>query len=121
MSSGMRPSLDDGQHHAGRPDRGPRVRVRARWFVPVVIAAVCAAAASGTAATSSTVISVTVPSATNLDASACESGVAGRTDFGNVLPGTSTVTSSDCTITFGSSNDTAKLRIQQTDRRGVAM
>ncbi|MCB0880259.1 MAG: hypothetical protein KDC46_14900 [Thermoleophilia bacterium] len=63
---------------------------------------------------------MTVPSATQLDITACTPDTPGVTSFGNVLPGSSTVTSSDCTVTFGSSNDTSQLRLSQTDGGHVA-
>lgn len=84
-----------------------------------MLAVFCASGAP--AATAPVVVSVSVPSATTLNTSACASGVAGRTDFGSMLPGTSAVTSSDCTITFGSSNDTSSLRIGQSDGLGAGM
>jgi uncharacterized delta-60 repeat protein len=85
-----------------------------------VVVLACAAAASP-AATSSTVVGATVPSATNLDVAACPGGTPGVTDFGSVLPGSGVVTTADCTVTFGSSNDTAALRLYQEDRGGIAM
>ena len=77
--------------------------------------------ASGTAATSTTVVGATVPSATQLDHATCRTGMTGVTEFGSVLPGSSAVTSAGCTITFGSSNDTSRLRIRQFDGVGQAM
>ena len=76
---------------------------------------------TGHAASSNVVVSVTIASATNLVTSGCAGGVAGRTDFGVALPGQSYVTSSDCDVAFGSSNDTSQLRISQGDQVGVAM
>ena len=78
--------------------------VGAQLLVLVVVAP------SSIAATSSSVVGATVPSATTLDASGCETDTADVTDFGVVLAGTSAVTSLDCVIGFGSSNDTAMLR-----------
>lgn len=43
------------------------------------------------------------------------------TDFGVTLPGSPRVTSADCTLRFGSSNDTAMLRAYQLDGGGDAM
>lgn len=83
--------------------------------------ALAVAASTSPAATSSTVVGATVPSATNLDIAACRGGTTGITDFGSVLPGTGVVTTADCTVTFGSSNDTAALRLYQEDRGGIAM
>jgi uncharacterized delta-60 repeat protein len=98
----------------------------ARWFgVLVALAATTAVCMSrpgpAPGATASTVVGVTIPSATNLSASGCASGVPGRTDFGTVLPTSKVVTTLDCSVVFGSSNDTAKLRIAQHDGSGVAM
>lgn len=76
---------------------------------------------TGAAANSEIVVGKMVLSATTIDPTGCASGVAGRTNFGSVLPGTSVVTTSDCTIIFGSTNDTARLRIQQTDQLGRPM
>jgi len=86
-----------------------------------VVAALFAAIGSAPAASSSVVVSATVPSATNLDTSGCAPNVAGRTHFGALLPGAAAVTTLDCSIQFGSSNDTARLRARQTDRLGTTM
>jgi uncharacterized delta-60 repeat protein len=84
-------------------------------------ASACAlAASSAPAATSSTVVGANVPSATNLSLAGCPSGSASL-DFGSVTAGASLVTTADCTIVFGSSNDTAKLRIAQSDGLGLGM
>lgn len=66
------------------------------------------------AATSSTVVSATVPSATNLSITGCAAGTAATT-IGTILPGASAMTTADCAVTFGSSNDTAALRMLQAD------
>lgn len=76
---------------------------------------------SSRGASSSTVVSVIVPSATTLTTGACASGTPGVTEFGTVLPGSAARTTSDCTVTFGSSNDTATLRLSQADGTGTAM
>lgn len=73
------------------------------------------------AATGTTVVTATVPSATALSTTACASGQANVTHFGLVLPGSSAVTTSDCTVSFGSSNDTARLRLHQADGTARAM
>ncbi len=73
------------------------------------------------AASANTVVSAVVPSATNISASGCPGNTPGPTDFGSVLPGSSVVLGSDCTIIFGSSNSTATLRVRQTDGAGNAM
>jgi hypothetical protein len=89
---------------------------------PLVAACVLAAwiPLASTAATSSTVVGATVPSATAITP-ACATGAAGVTDIGNMLPGTAAATSLDCSVTFSSSNDTAQLRLGQTDLGGNAM
>jgi uncharacterized delta-60 repeat protein len=73
------------------------------------------------AATSGTIVGASVPSVTSIDIAGCPSTTPGITAFGLVLPGTSLVTGTDCTIMFGSSNDTASVRAFQVDRAGVAM
>src|SRR5690606_21911777 len=72
-------------------------------------------------ASSGTVVGATVPSATSIDASGCPSQTAGITQLGLLLPGSSTVTSLDCIVEFGSSNDTSMLRLHQQDGYGQAM
>ena len=86
----------------------------------VAIASVLAS--GGQAATSSTVITAEVPSATSISVTACSANTAGEgTDLGVVLPGSSSISTADCAVTYGSSNDTARLRIGQVDRYGVGM
>ncbi len=72
-------------------------------------------------ATSSTVVGATVPSATFIDDAGCPPFTTGITEFGTVMPGSSSVTSLDCSVVFGSSNDTSMLRIAQQDRLGTGM
>lgn len=72
------------------------------------------------AASSSTVVTLDVPSATSIDATSCAPATPG-TDVGIVQPGTGAVTGADCSVTFGSSNDTAHLRAYQRDGGGRAM
>lgn len=62
-----------------------------------------------------------VASATTLSVAGCVGGQAGITDFGTVLPGSTAVTTGDCTVGFGSTNDTAMLRLSQLDGAGAAM
>lgn len=76
-------------------------------------------AASG--ATSTVVVTMDVPSATTLVTTGCAPGDAGVTDFGTVQPGAVVATSDDCAVTFGSSNDSASLRLAQSDGTGTAM
>jgi uncharacterized delta-60 repeat protein len=87
----------------------------------LVVAAVAGFAAQpGVAASSSVTVTMTVGSITQIDATACASGLA-ATSFGTVQPGTTAVTTADCTVGFGSTNDTSMLRAWQGDRFGKAM
>lgn len=83
--------------------------------------ALALASTVATGATGNTTVSVTVASATNMSTASCATGTANITDFGTVLPSTSNITSSDCTVVFGSSNDTAMLRVFQRDGLGKAL
>lgn len=76
------------------------------------------ATAANSASSGSTTISVSVPSSTTLDISGCP---AAARSFGPVTVSSSSVAGSDCAVTFGSSNDTAALRVRQTDQLGTAM
>lgn len=89
-------------------------------MVVVLLLVVAMAATPAAGVSSSTVVAATVPSATNLDASGCPAA-APATSLGTVLPGASAITTADCTVVFGSSNDTSMLRINQTDRIGNGM
>jgi photosystem II stability/assembly factor-like uncharacterized protein len=102
---------------AGGPRNTPG---RARVLFACVLACALGAATSH-GATSTTVVAASVPSATTLDVSACPATTAGITDFGSVTPGSVVKTSADCTVTFGSSNDTSSLRVGQSDGAGTAM
>lgn len=62
-----------------------------------------------------------VLSSTEIDATGCASGDAGVTAFGSLPAGTSSVTTGDCDVAFGSTNDTAYLRLGQTDGRDRGM
>lgn len=77
-------------------------------------------APSAGAAASSVVVTATVPSATTLDASACQSGTA-ATSLGTVLPGSTAITAATCTLTWGSSNASSTLRAAQLDGRDQTM
>jgi uncharacterized delta-60 repeat protein len=66
-------------------------------------------------------VSFTVLSQTTIVPTLCATGQSGRTDFGTVLPATKTVTSADCRVEFGSTNDTARLMLTQSDREGQAL
>ena len=103
---------------------GERVRVLARALAPATaLTAVLVALGAPTsgAATSNTVVGATVPTATVVGLLGCAPRAAGVTDFGPVTAGSSTVTPSDCVVTFGSSNSGAQLMMRQTDGRGDAM
>ena len=101
--------------------RGAQLRfcLHAAVFLGCVTLALSLASRPANAASASVVVSAYVPSATNLDISACASGGA-ATAFGTVLPSTSILTAADCSVTFGSSNDTARLRVFQRDHVGTA-
>ncbi|MCW2923666.1 MAG: hypothetical protein JWM98_1070 [Thermoleophilia bacterium] len=91
-----------------------------------VVALVVATSAWGSAlpsdaATSSVVVTMDVASATTLTPGGCATATPGVTDFGIVQPGTSVTTTIDCTILFGSSNDSSSLHIAQLDGAGDAM
>jgi uncharacterized delta-60 repeat protein len=104
--------------------RSKHARGRGRWRVGAAVLAgvILAAAPMGVmGAASTTVVSVDVPSATSINTTGCATGAAGVTQFGLVAPGSSTVTSSNCIVRFGSSNDSASLRVTQQDRVGGAM
>jgi photosystem II stability/assembly factor-like uncharacterized protein len=70
------------------------------------------------AATSSTTVGATVLSATSLDTSACAGS---DLALGSLTSGSTSITPTDCDVSFGSSNDSAGLRISQADRRGTAL
>jgi hypothetical protein len=97
-----------------------------------ICAAVCLAAfiaaAVANGASSTSTVSVTVPSATYLSVDPldtpggnCKTGTLTRTDFGVVGLNAKNVTSNDCMLVFGSSNNTAMLRARQEDGVGDAM
>jgi uncharacterized delta-60 repeat protein len=97
-------------------------RILAAACLGIGVAFACAiGVASSPAASSSVTVSLTLASATSLTTAGCPTMTAGVTDFGSVLPGSSATTSADCTVTFGSSNDTASLRLLQSDAEGGAL
>ena len=100
----------------------PRLRAKAACSLALAASALIATlcATPGGAASSTVTVTATVPSATNLSATGCVSGSAAAS-LGTVLPGTSTTTSTDCIVVFGSSNDTSMLRLYQADGAGSAM
>jgi photosystem II stability/assembly factor-like uncharacterized protein len=112
--------------HPSLPRRARRVvRVRAARLAGVLaIAAVVLASALGAgagAATTTTIVTATVPSSTLLDPSGCATGTANVTVLPVTNPGVATVTSTDCVVKFGSSNDTSMLKLYQADGVGTAM
>ena len=84
-------------------------------------AALGATSVPSNAATGSTVVGATVLSATNIGAGGCAPGTTGVTNFGAVTAPSNNVTTSNCIVTFGSSNDVARLRVAQADGHGSAM
>lgn len=98
--------------------RRPRFAV---WLVTVATSALLAlmlAHAPVRAATSTLNVSLDVVSSTQLSIAACPASA--RT-LGTVLPDATAITTSDCSITFGSSNDLAHLRAVQRDGTGAPM
>src|SRR5687768_11706292 len=91
------------------PSSGRTLRAPA-CMAAILVAAVAASIGGANAASSTTVVSATVPSASFVDITNCAPGQASRTSFGTVLPGAEVVTTADCDVEFGSSNDTAMLR-----------
>ena len=71
------------------------------------------------AASTSTSVGATVLSSTNVSTASCAENIAGRTHFGSITAGSFNVTTTDCSIQFGSSNDTARLLMRQTDGRAT--
>ncbi|MCW2924870.1 MAG: hypothetical protein JWM98_2274 [Thermoleophilia bacterium] len=80
-----------------------------------------AMAATAPGATSSVVVTMTVPSASSIAVGQCLTGDPTRTSLGSLLPGGTAITTGDCTITFGSSNDTAMLQVSEQDGTGGSM
>jgi photosystem II stability/assembly factor-like uncharacterized protein len=66
-------------------------------------------------------VTADVASSTTLSTTGCPPQDAGRTSFGVATPGSSSVTTTDCSVLFGSSNDSSALRTYQPDGRGTAM
>lgn len=76
-------------------------------------------AGPGHGAASNVTVTFTVQSSTTMTPTCATAGPA--TSFGSVPAGTPMVTGSDCSIQFGSSNDTAALRLHQRDLAGSAL
>lgn len=92
----------------------------------LAIALACACAWGGTpgdaaGAGSAVVVTLDVASATSMSVTGCATGAPGVTNFGIVQPGTSAITSTDCQVGFGSTNDTAGLDVSQLDAGGSAL
>lgn len=83
-----------------------------------VLAAIFLAPAPSSGAAGATVVSASVPSAVTLDESGCRSEAALGIPL---MTGGSWATGGVCTIGFGSSNDTARLRVWQRDEQAPAM
>jgi uncharacterized delta-60 repeat protein len=88
-------------------------------FLAIVLLISCATSAIG--ASSTVVVTATVPSATSLNVTLCPNDTSGITNLGTVLPGSTAVTTSNCSLTFGSTNDSSMLRAYQFDQSGTAM
>ncbi len=87
----------------------------------VLLACASWVAASATGASSNVVVTMDVPSVTTITNN-CTATTATR--FGSVLPGTEATTATGagaCAVTFGSSNDTAALRLAMRDGAANAM
>ena len=107
----------------GRPSLSPCARALFAVGVSMVVATASAPlGGTATAATGSVVVTMSVAdTTTTIDAAGCQPGVAGRTDLGTVLPGTTAVTPDDCTVVFGGAGAVASLRISQQDAVAPAM
>jgi uncharacterized delta-60 repeat protein len=96
-------------------------------FAVAIVASIAVPLCFG--ASSTTTVSVTVPTAVYLSIDPadtpggnCLTGAATRTVFTNpVLLNTKNTTAADCNIVFGSSNNTAMIRVAQRDAFGKAM
>ena len=87
----------------------------------VALVVVLAAAMPGSAATSTSVVGANVVSATTLTVTGCLPNVLNKTDLGTLAVSTTARSTVDCSVGFGSSNDTAALRLGQTDSTGDAL
>lgn len=84
----------------------------------LIVALLLMLPAASRSATSTVTVSAMVPSATSLDISGC---TAASRQFGTLPPGSSAVTPTSCRVSYGSSNDVARLRMTQQDGRLRAM
>jgi photosystem II stability/assembly factor-like uncharacterized protein len=87
----------------------------------VVVAFAAASASSPAAVTGSLGVTMTVASATEVDTSGCAPSTEGITTIGLALPGVPALTTDDCVIGYGSTNDTVRLQAYQEDGTGTAM
>ncbi len=111
------PALACGAGHRRRARRARRLRL-----VVIVIGLIVASThASVHAASTAITVTFQVASNTSVDMTACQGGVPGVTAFGSMPAGTPAVTAGTCDVEFGSSNDTAQLRLSQSDGLGNAM
>lgn len=97
-----------------------RRRHPGRWAFVLLLTLGLALPHAASGASSVVGVSALIPSATNVSVSACPSWTTNTTAFGDLLPGASVATSNDCTVTFGSSDDTSMLKVSQSDRSGIA-
>ena len=103
-----------------------RARTPRRWFRPArlagafawALAIVLASLPAAPGATSGSVVGATVPTAISLDDTGCRSS--GALDLGSMAVSTWAI-GAPCTIAFGSSNETARLKVWQRDETAPAM
>lgn len=97
-----------------------------KLFATLVLLGIVAGAAMASqparvgAASSSVTVNFDVTSGTVLDVTGCADGTPGVTGL-SALPGSATVSSSDCDIAFGSTNNSSSLLMYQEDGTGTAM
>ncbi|MCW2924474.1 MAG: Hemolysin-type calcium-binding region [Thermoleophilia bacterium] len=96
-------------------------RCAARVLAATCLAAAVASslAASSPGASSTVTVTLDVASATSMSTGGCSAAAA--RNLGTVLPGTTALTSADCTLGFGSTNDTSMVLLSQLDGGGSTM
>ena len=87
----------------------------------LLVAACIASTLPASAATSTSTVGATVLSSVSVNPNGCRSGIAGSTSLGSLTSGTGVVGSVDCSVAFGSSNDTARLEVSQGDGTGTVL
>jgi hypothetical protein len=108
------------------------MRIESRRWRVLGVAVACAMASvlayalapggeAASAATANTLVSANVPSETHMSTAACPNNLPGTTDLGSLLPGSSAVSTGDCGIDFGSTNDSSMLQLYQDDGGGQTM